>query len=327
MGEERRGALSLRPGALSCAHRPRGVPSHPHPSTTAAGNATTAGTVGWVWAHERVRQREGLLSALPIGRFSFSLTCQWNRSSPAGPAEHDVGGSFCRSCSSCGGEGRKTCQVASATAPRALSAPAERAGGCEAICAPRLQPRLPSDAGMCVRAWGGGLEAGERAGGARCARREGKAKKNAAAMGRLCWQRPTRRAGGRGAGSRATGHAPWRYVWTPSRGEERRRRGKRRQKARRRVNRAAPRSRSSLPTRACVSWRPPLFPRAGCACLCLARTLIGEESLALTLSRQLAQVALARGARRSPRHPRLHHPRQRPHAPDHRGRARGKGRE
>lgn len=29
-------------------------------------------------------------------------TCQWNRSSPAGPAEHEVGGSFCRSASSCG---------------------------------------------------------------------------------------------------------------------------------------------------------------------------------------------------------------------------------
>ena len=41
--------------------------------------------------------------------FSFSLfslkmnerTCQWKRSSPAGPAEQDVGGSFWRSCSSC----------------------------------------------------------------------------------------------------------------------------------------------------------------------------------------------------------------------------------
>jgi len=25
-------------------------------------------------------------------------TCQWKRSSPAGPALHEVGGSFCRSC-------------------------------------------------------------------------------------------------------------------------------------------------------------------------------------------------------------------------------------
>lgn len=28
------------------------------------------------------------------------VACQWNRSSPAGPALHDVGGSFCRSMSS-----------------------------------------------------------------------------------------------------------------------------------------------------------------------------------------------------------------------------------
>ena len=36
------------------------------------------------------------------------VACQWNRSSPAGPALHEVGGSFWRSCSAQGGEGDGT---------------------------------------------------------------------------------------------------------------------------------------------------------------------------------------------------------------------------
>lgn len=43
-------------------------------------------------------RRRPMLSQKKRGK---GRTCQWKRSSPAGPAEHDVGGSFWRSCSSC----------------------------------------------------------------------------------------------------------------------------------------------------------------------------------------------------------------------------------
>lgn len=82
--------------------QPRRLLSHrcPHMSSDVAGSGTQlpkTSPVGLCRTHSsapRVQQQRQL--ARPRG--AGPRTCQWNRSSPAGPALHDVGGSFCKSC-------------------------------------------------------------------------------------------------------------------------------------------------------------------------------------------------------------------------------------
>ena len=323
-----RGALFIL-GRSPAPPRPRAAPSHPHPATHAAAAATTACTVGWGGRTSVCGRRVRGLSLCSSDRvFFFSLTCQWNRSSPAGPAEHDVGGSFCRSCSSCGGRKRGVSAVVRGPR-RARWAPAERAKGCAAVCAPGPRPRRPTDQGGTVRAWMGGWRPGGGHKRALCcaARGEGQQKtRGGHGSSLLARERPPPAgAGGRGEGGRGLGTH---LGDTFGRHRAGRRGGGGRGRQRRKKSDAGARLRSLVAAHQwCVFWRPPLS-HVLAARMRVSCTHINQEkkrkTLPLPLSRQLAQVALARGACRGPRHPRLHHPRQRPHAPHHRGRARGK---
>ena len=74
---------------------------------------------------DRKARRDRSAQALRTRPRRGTLTCQWNRSSPAGPALQDVGGSRCKSCktkSRCQPGGRPACMQATASSPRRRAA-------------------------------------------------------------------------------------------------------------------------------------------------------------------------------------------------------------